>query len=209
MIVERPVVRQFDRRFAAAAARHVRAGGHAVVWETRGRARFVIPRPRPGDEMDLGWWALLDMGRNRWRVALDGPYRGLGWTIVPRDCNDLVRHRAERDSVWPGPTRRIRLDCLRCGACCKDNRVELERADIARFVAAGRPELARRPYARRDGDKVVLRLLRNKSCRHLGGDNKCAIYPIRPWACSKFPVGSECCLFSREDELGIVDGMAT
>jgi Fe-S-cluster containining protein len=46
----------------------------------------------------------------------------------------------------------------------------------------------------------------NGDCRHLGKDNKCAIYPIRPDACSQFPMGSECCLFAREEELGILDG---
>src|SRR5262249_40869446 len=115
--------------------------------------------------------------------------------------------RAERDSVFPGPTRTMILDCLACGACCKENEVVLEDEDLERFAGAGRTELARRPLARRRKDgRLVLVLLKNKRCRHLGGDNRCGIYPIRPNACSEFPAGSECCLFSREEELGIVDG---
>ena len=51
-------------------------------------------------------------------------------------------------------------------------------------------------------------LLKSKDCRHLGKDNKCAIYAIRPDACSEFPVASECCLFAREEEMGIYDGVA-
>ncbi len=50
-------------------------------------------------------------------------------------------------------------------------------------------------------------LAKSKDCKHLGSDNKCAIYAIRPDACSTFPAGSECCLSSREEEMGIVDGL--
>lgn len=206
--VERPVVRQFREPHARAAAKHVRAGGHAIVWETGGKARLLFPVPRADDTMDLGYWSLLDLGRNRWRRVKSGPYRGLASAIVPKDCHDIVRRRAERDSVWPGPTKKSRFDCLTCGACCRDNRVELDTADVARFERAAMPHLARSPYARREEDgTIVLRLLRDKSCRHLGGDNKCAIYTLRPSACSQFPVGSECCLISREEELGLFDGL--
>jgi Fe-S-cluster containining protein len=100
----------------------------------------------------------------------------------------------------------VELDCLACGACCKDNRVELDTVDIERFDAAGRADLARPPYAKRENGTVILLLRKDKGCKHLGRDNACGIYPIRPDACSHFPVGSECCLSSREEELGIVDG---
>lgn len=208
MIVERPIVRQFLHAFAARAARHVRQGGHAVVWEPGERARLVFQVPDDDDVMDLGYWSLLDLGKHRYERATSGPYKGLATALVPRDCHDIVRRRAERDSVWPGATKRSRFDCLRCGACCRDNRVELDRADIARFRAAGAEHLSRRPYARKEaGGKIVLSLLRSKACRHLGRDNKCGIYTLRPAACSQFPVGSECCLISREEELGVVDGL--
>jgi Fe-S-cluster containining protein len=131
----------------------------------------------------------------------------MGTLPVPRDCLEVVRARAERDSVLPGPKRKMVLDCLECGACCVDNEVMLEKKDIARFVAAGRADLAKPPYARRKDGKTVLVLRKDKRCKHLGGDNKCDIYALRPDACSTFPAGSECCLFSREEELGIVDGL--
>jgi len=184
----------------------VRAGGHAVVWQRDGRARYVFPIPDDDDPLDLGYWALLDMNRSRFTRETTGPYRGLATVVVSRDCHELVRERAERDAVWRGATRVVRFDCLACGACCKDNRVELEPEDVERFAAAGRAELARAPYARRDEGKIVLRLLRDKRCRHLGASNACAIYAFRPAACAQFPVGSECCLYAREEELGIVDG---
>jgi Fe-S-cluster containining protein len=126
---------------------------------------------------------------------------------VPKGALSVVRDRVERDSVHAGATRRMRLDCLACGACCRANNVILGKRDIARFKRAGRSELAREPYARRKRDgRVVLRLKKNGRCQHLANDNKCGIYAIRPDACSQFPVASEGCLFSREEELGIVDG---
>src|SRR5437899_1027627 len=198
-IITRPIVRQFKARFSREIAAHVRAGGHAVVWESPSRARLVLPVPKKGDDYDLALWSLLDLGKSRWKVIERGALRGLATALVPRDCFDVVRHRAERDSIFPGPMRTLELDCLACGACCKDNLVVLEDADLERFAEARRAELGRAPYTRKVDGKLVLRLLRSKDCRHLMSDNKCAIYPIRPDACSTFPMGSECCLFSREE----------
>jgi Fe-S-cluster containining protein len=84
--------------------------------------------------------------------------------------------------------------------------VELDDVDVERFEKGGRPELARPPFARRRDGALVLLLAPDKRCKHLADDNKCGIYALRPDSCSKFPVGSECCLSAREEELGIVDG---
>jgi Fe-S-cluster containining protein len=207
--VVRPVVRAFDARFEREAAAHVRAGGHAVVWDSPRRGRLVFAKPTGRAVHDLGRWSLLDLGREAWATIKRGPLRGLAAAGVPRDCVEIVRARVLRDSVHPGSTRRLELDCQECGACCRDNRVELEEADIRRFERAGRPELARYPYARRDGGKLVLRLLASRDCRHLARDKRCAIYEIRPDSCRDFPPGSEGCLFSREEELGIIDGASS
>jgi hypothetical protein len=59
---------------------------------------------------------------------------------------------------------------------------------------------------REEDGTVVLRLLASRNCRHLRRDKRCAIYELRPDSCRLFPAGSECCLYSREEELGIVDG---
>jgi hypothetical protein len=206
MIVARPVVRSFQPPFFDSAAAWVKARGHAVVWLSPRKARLVFPDPPDGDPHDLGWWSVLDLGRLAYRVATKGTFAGMAYIRVPHDCYGIVRDRIVRDSIHPGPTRDLDLDCLACGACCRDNRVELEDADVARFEAAGRRDLARAPYARRDDGAIVLVLRRDKRCRHLGDDNKCGVYAIRPDACSTFPAGSECCLSSREEELGIVDG---
>jgi hypothetical protein len=204
--VMRPIVRSFQRPFLDEAAAWVREGGHAVVWLSPRKARLVFEKPRAGDDHDMGYWSVLDIGKTEYAVARRGPFAGMAFVRIPHDCYTIVRDRIVRDSVHPGPTREIELDCLECGACCKDNRVELDDRDIARFEHAGRGELARRPYAKREDGAIVLVLQKNKRCKHLGDDNMCGIYPIRPSACSTFPVGSECCLSSREEEMGIVDG---
>ena len=110
------------------------------------------------------------------------------------------------------------IDCTLCEPECPINAIYPEDdvpAGQEGFVAlnaerrrgsAGRPELAKPPYARRENGTVILVLRRDKDCKHLQSDNKCDIYPIRPDACSMFPAGSECCLSSREEELGVLDG---
>ncbi len=195
-------------KYAHQAVRHVRAGGHAVVWETDARAWMVVPQPDPANVSDLGYWSILDLGRQRYRIAKVGPFRGLAVARIPRGNEWIGRRRAERDSIWPGPMRSVRFDCLTCGACCRSNEVILEREDVNRFKKSGRDDLLKRPLVRKGANgKITLALLRNKDCRHMGSDNRCGIYEIRPNACRHFPVGSECCLFAREEELGVHDGV--
>lgn len=208
MLFVRPVVRTYSWPYRKQAAQWARAGGHALVWLSPRKARLVFAKPRSGDEGDLGWWSVLDLGRSQYLTPRRGPFAGLAYLRVSHDAYGIVRERAQRDSIHEGPTRDLELDCLECGACCKDNRVELEDGDVARFEQGGRGDLARPPFARRDDGKLVLVLRKDKCCKHLGGDNRCAIYPIRPDACSTFPPASECCLSAREEELGIFDGAA-
>lgn len=206
--VFRPVVRSFSHQEARRAAAHARAGGHAIYWRAPRSALLVVPRIDEKDPSDLGYWAMLDVERDRYRREDSGAFAGLCSCVVPRDRLWVVRRRAKRDSVFVGAKRKLELDCLACGACCKDNEVILEPEDTERFASAGRADLTKRPYARRRADgRVVLTLTRSKRCRHLADDNKCGIYPIRPDACSLFPAGSEGCLFSREDLFG-PDGLA-
>jgi Fe-S-cluster containining protein len=204
--VARPIVRSFSLRWAAAAAEHVRAGGHAVVWRAPERALLVVRPPSPRDALDLGRWAIFDLGLTRWRVPKVGPLAGLGVVAVPQQAAQIVRSWAERDSVHPGARREMTLDCLACAACCVQNEVILERRDLLRWERMGLSRLGRRPWARRDRDgRVVLVLTKGGRCKHLAPDNACRIYAARPSACSEFPPGSECCLFAREEELGAVD----
>lgn len=204
--VVRPVVRSFSLRQAGEAAAFVQRGGHAVVWDTPNRARLVVGVPDKSSPADLGEWAILDLGRLRYGVARSGAFQGLAVSRVPADCNGIVRRRAERDRIHPGPTKRILLDCLACGACCRENKVELERRDIERFEQANLAKLTKMPYARRQDGKLVLRLTKDRRCLHLARDNRCGIYEVRPEMCRVFPVGSECCLSARAEEFGLFDG---
>jgi hypothetical protein len=206
MLFSRPVVRSYNWRYREQAARWVRSGGHALVWVTPRKARLFFAKPRSGDDGDLGWWSILDLGRSEYLVMGRGPFAGMAYLRVPHDCYGIVRDRVTRDSIHPDPTHTLELDCLECGACCKDNRVELEDEDVDRFKKGGRAELARPPYAKRDDGRWVLVLRKDKRCKHLERDNRCSIYSIRPNACSTFPPASECCLSSREEEMGIFDG---
>ena len=203
----RPVVRSFSTRFQKEAAAHARAGGHAIVWDGPARATLAFRAPADGDHADLGVWAMMDLGRRRWRVAESGPLRGLAIVTVPKDALDIVRGWATRDSIHPGARRTIELDCMTCAPCCVHNRVELERADVRRMKHGGREDLLRKPWARRDDGKLVLVLRKDGRCKHLEGDKSCAIYALRPDACSAFPAASECCLFARHEELGVLDGV--
>ncbi|MBX3225702.1 MAG: YkgJ family cysteine cluster protein [Labilithrix sp.] len=204
----RPIVRQFDVKHVKNAAAHVRAGGHAFVWEGKRRVTFVFGEPEDDNPDDFGLWGIYDMGKWRWKLETSGPLKGLATSQVPRDCFWIARRRAERDSIHEGTKRKIAIDCTECAACCRDNEVLLQPEDIDRMVKGGRPELTKAPYAKRHKDgRIILTLLPNKRCRHLQPSNMCGIYEIRPHSCSEFPMGSECCLFAREDILQLHDGL--
>jgi hypothetical protein len=149
----------------------------------------VVPRFARDSRTDLGRWAILDLGKPSYGIARKGPLRGLATTPVPKDALDVVRDRATRDSIHPRPTRAMSLDCRKCGACCRNNDVVLTARDRKRL------------------GRVRLRVLPNGRCNQLGAHNACRVYSDRPDACRDFPPGSECCLFSREEELGIIDGV--
>jgi Fe-S-cluster containining protein len=181
----------------------VKRGGHAVVWRSPNRARLVVRKPDEQNPSDLGEWAMLDIGVRAWKVAKAGPLRGLAVGDVPPRCTEIAVHWASRDSIHPGPVRRVRLDCRACAACCRKNEVLLQRRDFERMPELKSAALSHR--RRRDG-KLVLRLTLSKDCKLLGSDNACTIYALRPEACRTFPVASEGCLFAREEELGVIDG---
>ena len=207
--VVRSVVRSFKAKYSKEAAAFVREGGHAIYWETPERARLVIPAPaRNNDWTDLGIWSIFDLGLERWSTRKDGKFPGLSTARVPDDALQIVRRRAERDSIHPEATRRVVFDGLACGACCRDNEVVLDEDDMKTFRDGGRAELLKKPWSKRKDGKVILTLKDDGRCHHLRRDNKCKIYDLRPSACSVFPVASECCIAAREYELHVFDGLA-
>ncbi|NJD19361.1 MAG: YkgJ family cysteine cluster protein [Gemmatimonadetes bacterium] len=197
-LVRRPVVRSFAADSAREAAAHARAGGHSIYWFAPSRPLLVVPRVCASDPGDLGLWSMLDLRRFRYRDETEGPFAGLSLTIVPRARLHRVRLRIRRDATLQPPTQEMALDCVACGACCHGSHVTLDARDVARFVSAGRPELARWPHARRCDGELVLTSRRGRRCRHLEG-TRCGIYPIRPEACREFPAGSENCIAARAE----------
>jgi hypothetical protein len=185
------------------AAAHVRSGGHAVVFESKNRARLVMHSPE--GKADLGKWAALDLGVRVRRVKR-GPLAGLSSAIVRGASVRTVRAWCTRDSVHRGARRRMKLDCKACGACCMNNRVALSRADERRLAAAGHANVTRPPYARRRDGRLVLTLAPSGRCKQLDARGLCVIYASRPDACAAFPPASEGCLFARDAEQGVFDG---
>jgi Fe-S-cluster containining protein len=205
--IVRPVWRQFQHRWLARAAAHVRKGGHAVVIREDGAHDLLLTVDAGGKITELGHWTILAIEQQRWRRVKEGPAAGLATARVRPKFEGSVVDWCERDAEHEGPTRTIHLDCLECGACCHEANVLLDLADFDRWRKAGRKDLIDRAYLKRSNGKVTLRFLSNGRCRNLAADNKCGIYAIRPDNCSAFVVGSEACLAAREDTLKIRDGL--
>lgn len=204
MLKRRPLVRSFIPKFIDEAAAHVRAGGHAIVFDAETQARLVVTRPR-GDG-DLGLWAALDIDVDLKEIDT-GPLAGLSAALVRGSSLKTVREWCTRDSIHPGHTREMDLDCMTCAACCIDNEVELSKDDCKRLVAIGRGDATKPPHAKwRQGKLYLLLQKENKRCTLLTAEGHCGIYEARPEMCSDFPVASEGCLYSRDVELGILDG---
>ncbi len=197
--VRRPVVRAFHPRFLSNAAKHVRAGGHAVIRATPSWY-LLLPCDDDGDMPELAAWALLDLQIEKSARVKDGPAKGLVKARVTRVLRGIVEGWIERDATQPESSTVITLDCLACGACCRENDVVLEKEDLARWREAGREDLLDAKYLR--ARKRKLKLLPSGACVHLGAGNACGIYEVRPDNCRAFPAGSECCLFAR-DEAGL------
>jgi hypothetical protein len=202
--VTRPVWRSFRAEFLDRAARHVRAGGFAAVYYRSGAVKLLLPRTRSGALTEMALWALLALEVRRWGSARTGPARRLASVRVKKSHRDIIREWCDRDASQPESTRALQLDCFSCGACCRDNRVVLEKPDLAAWQRK-RPELLNRAYIRRSRGTVLLRLAPGGACVHLGAQNRCAIYALRPGNCREFPVGAEPCLAARLETLGIVD----
>jgi hypothetical protein len=209
-VIVRPVWRRFRTRFLARAAEHVRRGGFAAIDDDPGGVKVLLPVDDRGKITELGLWMLLAIEQQRWRRVTEGSAKGLATARIQPNFEGSVLDWCERDSVHPGPTRTIELDCLECAACCHEANVLLDEADFERWKDAGRRDLLGRSYLKRARDgKITLRFAASGNCQHLGADKKCGIYLIRPDNCKAFVVGSEACLAAREDTLGLRDGAAS
>ena len=211
LVVHRPVWRSYRSEFLAAAATHVRAGGFAAVFDGMGAfercqsIKLLLPRRRAGGLTEMAQWALLALEIRRWGTIRTGLAKGLASVRLRREHRAFILEWCERDSGQAHSTYAITLDCLQCAACCRDNRVVLEPADRRLWRRAQRDDLDAKPYIRTLRGVTLLRLAPDGRCLHLGDDQRCAIYRLRPANCRTFPVGSEACLAARLDTLGIVD----
>lgn len=182
----------------------MKAGGHAIVWRPgkgpKPVAWMLLPTGPDGELPELSFWSILALDKRKYELVDKGPAKGLATMRVPRALEYVVDEWCERDAKHMGTTRTIVLDCVKCAACCRENRVILYDDDFARWKQAGRDDLRGKAYTRNDKGDVVLRLkTEDKTCVHLNG-KFCGIYPLRPDNCSMFPAGSEPCLTSREVE---------
>ncbi len=206
-VVLRPIWRRFRPRYLSRAVAHVRAGGHAAIVLPDERVDLLLSVDENGKLTELGLWSLLSIEQQRFRRVTDGPARGLAAARVKQQYEGAVLDWCDRDSMHPGATRSVALDCLACGACCHDANVLLDGDDLSRWRDAGRSDLTARSYVRRARDgKITLRFAASGRCQHLGDDLRCGIYELRPDNCRAFVVGSEACLSAREETLGIRDG---
>lgn len=80
-----------------------------------------------------------------------------------------------------------KIDCLKCGNCCKTISPRFKTPDIIRiskYLGMKQGEMIEK-YLRldEDGDYVVIK----SPCPFLGSDNYCSIYEARPRDCEKYP----------------------
>lgn len=89
------------------------------------------------------------------------------------------------------------IDCLQCGACCKNYSPRFKTPDIKRIAKhlQLKESVFIETYLRLDneGDYVV----KSSPCPFLGSDNACSIYEERPSDCRRFPYTDEDVLLDR------------
>ncbi len=89
------------------------------------------------------------------------------------------------------------VDCLSCGACCKNYSPRFKTTDIKRISRYLKVKESAfiETYLKldEDGDYVA----RQAPCPFLGTDNYCSIYDERPSDCARFPYTNEDVLLKR------------
>jgi hypothetical protein len=98
-------------------------------------------------------------------------------------------------------------ECDQCGACCKGTViVEADFVDVRRELRLIQLQVGSyqvTPRELEEDDKVVLLACgTDLPCRFLDADNRCTIYPTRPFVCVAFEAGSKQCQEARA-QLGI------
>ena len=90
-----------------------------------------------------------------------------------------------------------KIDCLQCGACCRNYSPRFKTPDIKRISRHLKMKEGAfiETYLRldEDGDYVA----KSTPCPFLGIDNFCSIYEVRPSDCERFPYTNEDVLLKR------------
>ncbi|CAN5444981.1 YkgJ family cysteine cluster protein [soil metagenome] len=79
------------------------------------------------------------------------------------------------------------IDCLKCANCCKTMAPTFKKTEvhkIARHLGMNYEQYFKK-YLKIDKEGDIMN--KNTPCQHLGKDNMCSIYEIRPSDCSGFP----------------------
>lgn len=79
------------------------------------------------------------------------------------------------------------IDCLKCANCCKTMAPTFKKSEVQRIAAhVGMTYDAYfKKYLKVDKEGDIMN--KHTPCQHLGADNKCTVYEIRPKDCSGFP----------------------
>jgi Fe-S-cluster containining protein len=79
------------------------------------------------------------------------------------------------------------IDCLKCANCCKTMAPTFKKTEVLRIATHMKLTYAEyfKKYLKVDKEGDIMN--RNTPCQHLGSDNMCSIYDIRPSDCSGFP----------------------
>lgn len=105
------------------------------------------------------------------------------------------RHAGARvDPRWPAcPAHTAAVDCLTCGACCREAYHSVEVAPRDPFVRAHPDRVVRQ-----DGRLTVARDNGRCACLSSGsGGYACVVYADRPRTCRDFPKGGRSCVEAR------------
>src|SRR6187397_551968 len=111
-------------------------------------------------------------------------------------------HRADKNKVLKAlpdlhEEAFSKIDCLQCGACCKNYSPRFKTPDIKRISKHLKMKegafIQKYLLLDTDGDFVV----NTKPCPFLGPDNFCGIYEQRPSDCRRFPYTDEDVIFKR------------
>lgn len=126
------------------------------------------------------------------------------WTAASFDACERVVHAGRMAE------QRDELDCLACGACCRqasDGRILVPEQDIVRWRRSGRRDLLAQLVPGHFGE-LAFASTDEGACVHLGtpaNRNACRIYDARGTTCREFEKGSWQCLEFRR-EAGLAAG---